>query len=525
MTRYRAIVVDDEPRVRKGLNALIPRLDPEWDVVGEAKNGIEAIELVKREMPDLVISDIRMPQMNGLDLLNALKEYPVHVVILSGYGFFEYAQTAIKFGAFDYLLKPVKPAEIESLLKRLKEHRQQPKIAAVSAAHRALNYANWWKEWLNGSEEAAGYADKLREQLPPDPERYAVMIIEIDRYDELIMEDQWGDKQLVLFAVRNIVHELLSENGQPHASPLFTQGPQLAYAIVADQSNRFDPRRLIEEVRKWVKISITVGVSEEQDGFASLPHLYGQAKDALQNKWIYGEGLVCSYEDSAKEDMDAGDYPSAIDEAIVRGIRGGDSVKALEQLNEFVAQVKSAHANFRQFRRIGLQLLSSVYRVVYENKLQVKLEGAAQQPQELFHRNFTAEEYVNFMSELIGAIISSLEWSRQQKHNRTLEKSIEFIRANYAKDLSLEDVAAQVQMSGNYFSTLFKQETGENFTEYLTRLRIEKAKSLMMNADLRLYEISQLVGYQDVKYFSRLFKKNVGVTPAEYRQFFYRKED
>lgn len=118
---YKALIVDDEPKVRSGLTKLIPALDAEWTVVGQAKNGNEALELVRRDMPDLVITDIRMPNMNGLDLLNVLREYPVQVVILSGYGYFEYAKTAIRFGAFDYLLKPLKPDEVRDLLGRLKK--------------------------------------------------------------------------------------------------------------------------------------------------------------------------------------------------------------------------------------------------------------------------------------------------------------------------------------------------------------------------------------------------------------------
>ncbi len=524
MSHYRAVVVDDEPRVRRGLAALIPRLDPEWTVVGEAKNGIEAIELVKREMPDLVITDIRMPQMNGLDLLSALKEYPVHVVILSGYGYFEYAQTAVKFGAFDYLLKPVKPLEIESLLSRLKEHKQSRSPAAEESRN-PLSFANWWKEWLLNTEKSIDYAHKLREQLPREADIMQIMTIEIDRYDELIRDDQWGDKQLVLFAVRNIVHELMAENGRANGILLFASGSQLTYLLMNRFCGPIQAEQLIEEVKKWVKISISIGISEETRDFDELPVLFRHAGEALQNKWIYGEGLFCSYEDVLMDSKELADYPSDIDEAIVRSIRAGDTEKALVELSAFMDKVKEGNIPFRLFRRLCLQLLSSVFRIVYENKIQDRIAESAEKPQELFHRNFTSAEFVRYMSELIATIADSLEWNRQQKHNRTLDKAIAYIRANYAKDLSLEDVAAHVRMSGSYFSAYFKQETGDTFIEYLTRFRIEKAKSLMMNAELRLYEICQLVGYQDVKYFSRLFKRNVGVTPAEYRQFFYRKED
>ncbi|MDQ0059490.1 response regulator [Paenibacillus harenae] len=522
---YKVIVVDDEPRVRRGLQSLIPQLDSEWTVAGLAGNGIEAIELVRKEMPDLVITDIRMPLMNGLDLLSALKEYPVHVVILSGYGYFEYAQTAVKFGAFDYLLKPVKPAEIKNVLQRVKAHKQeQGPVAAILPS--PVNYSNWWKEWLSSDlGESQEYMDKLRQQLPKQVTCYQLIALEIDRYDDLIMDDQWGDRQLVLFAVRNVVHEVLPELVAESSTFLFASGPQIYYLINDGLCTLEQSKRLMEEVRKWVKISISIGVSARLGDFMELPEGFRQAKEALQNKWIYGDGIVSLYEDVALLNRKEPGYPTGLDEVIVRSIRTGERENALEGLTGFMDRIKEGSIPFRVFRRFCLQLLSSVYRIVYEHKLNENILRQIHQPQDLFHRDFSAEEFVGFLTELINLIIESMEWNKQHKQNRTIEKVIDFIRKNYAKDISLDDLAVHAQMSSNYLSTFFKQETGETFIEYVTRLRIDKAKTLMMNAQLRLYEIAQLVGYQDVKYFSRLFKRAVGVTPAEYRQFFYRKED
>jgi len=521
---YRAIVVDDEPIVRRGLISLIPKLDPDWSVVGEAKNGFEALELVKREMPDLVITDIRMPRMNGLDLLSALKEYPVHVVILSGYGFFEYAQTAIKFGAFDYLLKPVKPPEIMSLLHRLKEKRQD-QASAAEPARSPLNFSKWWKDWLMETEETQGYADKLKEQLPAGSEEMQIVAVEIDRFDELIGEEQWGDRRLVEFAVRNVIEDLVADKSEPRLLPLFTNGSRLLYLCIGQSCGPDAAEWLVREVGRWVKISISIGLSGKTRRFEELPALYRQATDALRDKWIRGDGIVCRHEDSASFAKEAQGYPAQLDEALCRDVRAGDREKALAGLEAFLRQVKRDNLSYASFQRFALQLLSSVYRIVYENRIDDWVRTGISQPHDLFRREFAMDEYRRFMTEWIGAIIDSLEWKHKQKNNRTIERAVEYIRSHYAKDISLEDVALHAGMSGSYFSSFFKQETGDNFIDYLTRLRIDKAKSLMMDAELRLYEISQLVGYQDVKYFSRLFKRHVGATPAEYRQFFYRKED
>mgnify|MGYP001378607965 CR=1 FL=1 len=518
---YKVIVVDDEPRVRRGLTSLIPRLDQEWAVIGEAKNGLEAIELVRKEMPDLVITDIRMPHMNGLDLLSALKEYPVEVVILSGYGYFEYAQTAVKFGAFDFLLKPLKPSDIENLLARLKTHLQSVRPSGHNPA--PLHITRQWKDWLTGSEDTIEIANELQTYLPADINAYQMMTIEIDQYEELIMDDQWGDKQLVLFAVRNVVHEVMTEKAS--SLFLFTEGSRLHFLILNQTYCRESTRQLITEVRKWVKMSISIGLSRSFPLFSQLPEAYREAKEALQNKWIYGGGNVYDYEEVAIRIQDDAGYPADIDEALVRAVRASQSESSIAELDGFMTAIKDKNLPFRVFRRFCLQLLSSILRIVYEKRLQECIVHSSAQPQDLFQRDFTADEFEVYMKEQIAAIIKATEWQLQQKQNQTLEKAVEYIRCHYGRDISLDDVAEHTRMSGSYFSSFFKQETGETFIEYLTRLRMEKAKSLMMNAELRLYEIARLVGYQDVKYFSRLFKRHLGVTPAEYRQFFYRKED
>lgn len=146
-------------------------------------------------------------------------------------------------------------------------------------------------------------------------------------------------------------------------------------------------------------------------------------------------------------------------------------------------------------------------------------------PYEWFQVNFSADEFIRFVDELTAAAIDKAEWKKQQKHNRTLETAVGFIHRHYMQDISLNDVAGKAGMSSSYFSSFFKQEMGMSLIEYLTQFRMDKAKNLMMDPDLKLYNISEMVGYQDVKYFSRLFKKTEGVTPGEYRQFFYRKDE
>jgi two-component system response regulator YesN len=521
---YKVLIVDDEPRVRRGLSSLIPKLDSDWSVIGEAKNGYEALEAVKKELPDLVITDIRMPQMNGLDLLSHLKEYPVHVVILSGYGYFEYAQTAVKYGAFDYLLKPLKPEDIESVLNRVKKERQPVQVVSQTSSSRP-NYSKLWKDWLLGLQEENEPPKQLSPLFPVDKSTLRIMVMEVDLIDELVNEDQWGDRQLVLFAVRNIIQDVIVMSTNPGVHFLFMNGAQLFFLTINDDDTRQVAKTCIQEVRCWLKISISVGISDVTDNYLALPDILQHARVALQNKWLYGCGTVSDYDDLKMEDILEVGYPNALEMELIKVVRNGQFEQASVALLEFVETVKQMNVSFRLFRRFCLQLVSSVIRLTYEQKIYELMVENLARPIDLFDRNFTREEYVEFMLSLLEATIVSMEWNKKQKHNKTIEKALSFIQTNYTQDISLEDTARYVEMNASYFSSYFKLETGSSFVEYLTGLRMDKAKTLMMDAGLRLYEIAQMVGYQEVKYFSRLFKKKMGVTPVEYRQFFFRKED
>lgn len=521
---YKVLIVDDEPKVRGGLTKLIPTLDADWVVIGQAKNGVEALEMVRKEMPDLVITDIRMPKMNGLDLLNILREYPVQVVILSGYGYFEYAKTAIRFGAFDYLLKPLKPDEVRDLLLRLKKEISRQNVQPSPIAS-DFHYSKLWKDWLLGVEDSADYTDRLLGQLPHGCTRFRIIAVEIDDFDEQVTEDKWGDRQLVVFAVRNIVYEIL--NGQHNKSCrfLFTNTSHIYFLFMNQPSSNDMYESMIYEVRRWVRISISVGISDEIGEFTQLPTAFYHAKEALLNKWIYGSGKVHDYGSLFTDVKQQPGYPNESDAAMVLALREGETDKAKEQLRRFVGEVLQKNVDYSIFHGYCLQFMSSLVRYIYEQKITALVFQDSLRPYEWYNLNFSADEFIRFMDELISVAVSSAEWKKQQKHNRTLETAVGYIHQHYMKDITLGDVAGQAGMNSSYFSSFFKQELGMSFIEYLTQFRMDKAKHLMMDPDLKLYNISQMVGYQDVKYFSRLFKKTEGVTPGDYRQFFYRKEE
>ncbi|TLS49531.1 response regulator [Paenibacillus antri] len=522
---YKIVVVDDEPKVRRGLTKLIPQLDPEWVVAGEAKNGTEALELVKRELPDAVITDIRMPRMNGLELLSALKEYSMHVVILSGYGYFEYAQTAVKFGAFDFLLKPLKPDDIRDALHRMKL--QSRKRLQDSAPRNDPTLGKLWKDWLLGVEDGREYRERLERTMPDAAGPLQLMAIEVARFDELITEDQWGDRQLVSFAVRNIVQEILASEASARPEEcrfLFANGAQLYFLLPAGVGTHRLCLRMIEQVKRWVNISISIGLSGDTHAFGELPEALRQAQEALLGKWVYGDGTSHAFLGASSTNETVLDYPVEREVALLRAMQNGRQEEANEELRRFADEVRSKNPTFQAARSHCVQLLTAVVRTMHRTNVPPYVLQEIE-PMDLLHRHFTLEQFLAYVDELVSAYVANVRWNKRNKHHRLMDKALVYIRERYNRDLSLEEAAEQAEMSPSYFSSIFKQETGSSFVEYVTGMRIDESKELMKDPSLRLYEIARMVGYQDQKYYSRLFKKTTGVTPAEYRQFFCRMEE
>lgn len=519
---YRVIVIDDEARVRRGLSQLIPSLDPEWEVVGQAKNGHEGLELVKKHLPDLVITDIRMPKMNGLDLLNHLRGYPVRVVVLSGYGYFEYAQTAIKFGAFDFLLKPAKSDEIAEVLMRVKSLEQMS--MSQDERNPIKDYSFIWEDWLSHPEKGGHPPEELRDFFPADGQHFYVVKIEIDNMDELITDDQWGDRQLVIFAARNVMADVVHDVIDSEVTYMLTKHSALYFLVQVRSSVRDLAFHIVKSVRKWLKVSISIGISDPHASKGHVHQAVDEADQALQNKWIYGYGSVSEFADFRIEEVLLSGYPIKLEEKLVNAIKLGEDEQALQHLQQFMDMMIVDKVTFRLFHRFYLQLVSSIIRILYEYQIYEIVLQDHGQPYELLEVDVPLHEFHTKLKRLIVATIEAMAWVKIQKNERTMRKVLEFIHQNFMDDLSLDDVSQEIRMSASYFSTFFKQEQGVSFVEYLTHLRIEKAKQLMGETFLKIYEISERVGYADVKYFSRVFKRVVGVTPSEYREFFFRNE-
>jgi two-component system response regulator YesN len=530
---YKAIIVDDEPLVRSGLRNTINWQEHGFELVGDYTNGVEALEAVELHKPDLVLSDIYMPFMNGLELSGRISaQYPyIKVIILTGYDEFEYAQQALRLKVHDFILKPITARETQELLDKVKREMDEEtkRREDIGRLHNQLTQSlPLLKERFLERLVVTGIgAQSLDERfayfgLPRLSPRYLVMVLDIDDFGEPKSGSNEGDRELLRFAVYNILEEIVQrENGH-----LFRTREERMAVIVSGQTED-DPLyekafRIAEVARhhteRFLKFTVTVGVGRSCVSPEQLPASYKSALSALEYRFLLGKNRVLSILD-LEGHVSAGEYHVDWDRKLASTLKTGSEQDAVTLIELIVKDLKSSllplDACLLQIQKIVFALLNTL------QELGLTESGAAGGQQILFTGMFrfkTLDEVESWLKTVVHNAISAIADNRNHLTHMQIVKAMAFIEEHYADEgISLQELCRHVLMSTSNFSLVFKQHTGATFVEYLTRVRIEKAKELLQFSSLKFYEIATRVGYGDPNYFSILFKKQTGLTPSEYK--------
>lgn len=524
--QYRVLVVDDEPMIIRGLSLAIP-----WDklglqVVGKASNGEEALWQFNKLKPHIIITDIRMPVMNGLELLKRVTadKPSVLVVLLSGYGEFEYSREALRHGAFDYLLKPISRSELEQTMRRAKSRLDELRSNEREYLHQSVQAVSELVRerlicsMLEGTDKPYDRLYWLRGWELEHP--YFLLLIALDDAREMKQWDR-SERKLWNFAVNNV----LSEFGQSHQ--LITVFPfrsgewvMLMQQIPQEQMQQI-AENIIQCVKTFTKLSCSIGVSRPCRGIDALHASYRSAQHALMARFTGGRERV--YQDAGE----------------VRFNQSEPSANVGKQLDIWENRLASAVSSYDQGAMHALleewQGELSVSSLKQPDAVALMIElmvGVSKRLADLF--GFPLQGLSGLISDIplcvtleeMNALIVSAIADYQQlaasqvereKETGSVRKALQYADKHFHQDVSIDEVAEYVGLSNSHFCVLFKKETGYTFLEYLTKQRIEWACSILKNSDTRIHIVSHMVGYQDPKYFSQVFKKLIGMTPSEYR--------
>jgi len=523
------LIADDEAIFRDYLRQVIDWEHYGFQICGEAKNGGEALELARRQRPDLALVDINMPNMDGLELTAKLKQlYPgMDVVVITGHNEFEYARTAIRLDVEDYILKPFSKDElILTLLKCRQKHREALEARQTESADRQLMTESVLFRLITGEtsetdEQLIRRLEQLGVSLRED-RSYSVACLEIDH-----MERRWNEpaeRQLWKYAVTNILAEAMEEEGNP---PTIFNGPEgrivcLRSVNVAGRTEGDFPglegyEKLIYYIRKYLKLTVTIGVGSCFVGLQGIRGSYDEARQALQYKFTLGDDRVIAFGQQEITEREGAVFPADTNDSLHYAMRMGDGEALDAKLEELFGTIRVRRQSLDMTYVACMGWISICLSHVTESGHPIEdCFGEHFFPYAEIRRLETVDTVKSWMKSLF---LRAMDYVSKHKHTRSssiARQARSYIEEQFHDpELSVEGVAGHVFINASYLRAVFKKAFGMTVGEYIIHIRMTRAKELI-GGNMRLSDIAEKVGFTDPGYFSKSFRKFFGMSPSEY---------
>ena len=526
---YRIMLADDEGIVVDSFTYIIKEEFGDEVMIESAKTGRSVIELAERFRPDIALMDIRMPGINGIDAIKEIRKRNTGIIfiVISAYDKFGYAQEAINQGVMDYLNKPV---DRNQLIMTVKKAMEQVNVEREKRS-RELEILEKMETVTPIIESGLIYNMLFQDLFKEDLENFK-KILEIESDYGYMLALVFGEQQEGSFMTNAVGTSVRIQNRIRDLREIVKSyfqgivGPVMANKIAIfipydkkefDYNERIEiidtARNMVRRLNAQLECVFRAGVGCEKPLDKQMIS-YNEALDSLAmttGSVVHSDDLAigCDYEE---------DYPIDLEETIFESVRKGDINKAISSAGQFFEWMRESYGGYSE--DIKLKTLEFVLRA----------ESVAYQKSGNTYKFRSREDYLGVINsapdydslkkwflERISEACHTVMSRRENRSSGVIDRARDFIMANFKKDISLDDVSREVDISPYYFSKVFKEATGENFIEYLTNIRIEKAKELLDNTDMSMKEICLEVGYSNPNYFSRIFKKSVGVSPTEYK--------
>ena len=532
MKKYSVLLVDDEEDV---VEAIVQKID--WDhlgysLAGYAKNGLEALEIAEEKQIDVVLTDIKMPYMDGLTLSHRLKElYPsIKIIIFSGFDEFEYAKEAIRLEAEEYMLKPVDAGELSRVFQKVHDALDQ-EFDEKQSIHRLKNY---YLESLPILQESL-YTSLIEGTLPQQdlestlldyqislPGKYFAVVI---LHNSLSLSPEGINPLLITMSIRKLAEERLQKHWRPC---FFTYlGNTLFIAQMDKESDSLkltdDCEILCRMARHICKATVTTGIGKPVDNLMDLPLSYLGARDAVAYRVLYGRGKAIAISEIGLEGKEEHKVnKEIIDEERLLDIYRSIRMSSEEELNKcidlYIENSRLDSPSLQEYHFFLMDLVTNMHKFLLANQVDTGLIFPKEEDVYQKVQQFSLAELSQWMKEICKKMQIIIQEMRSDKTKSFVKKAVEHVHSHYMdKDLTVEALSQELHVSAAYFSTVFKRETGKSFINYLTDYRMEKALRLLMEEEEKTYIIAEAVGYSDPNYFSYAFKKKFGMSPSKYK--------
>lgn len=523
---YNVLVVEDEALIAEGIKFLIERMAPECHVIGLAYDGLQGYEKAMELKPHIILTDIRMPECDGIEMVRRLKEAgnPARFIILSGYADFKYAKSAITLGVEDYITKPVEEEELFSVLKRSCNsiwESMKKNDSVLKMEHSMKEYV--LKDILDLS---GGDLEKKKSSL--DRLGFPVMC---KCYGCIVLDYGGGEKRETGESFYPLAAELADQYFHFSKSRLVIPYSASMAVVILAFDGEVDYKCLLNAAGKFrLKLAETAGLP--LSGGAGLIHhrieeireSFEEARCALNYKMIKGFDSIISYEEIRRitappkliEPEDVKKLESCIDRMDDQGCR--------QTIEEIFRKVEK-HLTVNDLQLLSLNLVLMGVRKMPFMQLQLnEYLGRNILSLENISKFQTIEQLKNWIVNTIKSMNELMLKENLPEKQDVIAKAKEYIDKNFNKKISLNDISERFYINPYYFSQLFKRKTGETYHNYITELRIARAKRLLEETNLNIYEVCEMVGYSDTNHFNKMFERKTGLKPSEYKKNMNRQE-
>ena len=533
----KVLIADDELRICELIFRLIDWEALGMSVIAVAHDGRETIKIIKNEMPDIVITDIRMPGYNGVDVIRIGKEYnsDIQFIIISGYSQFDYAQNAIHYGVSDYLLKPVKAEELTKALLRIKNridknnqmYSQVKKAWTLEQQNRRLYREQLIMEIAHGKgfDVLTKDMNTLNEQYKYEfiPGFFTIVIVKADglNFEEKTESSFLYEKiqQSLSFAFAPVMQEMqgtMLDNG----TYIFLFNYENEYAEIESQLHRLLNQMLLQK-DVFKKLHLTIGLGKRVNCLAEVGKSYETAYLAIKDRILVGTDRIIEGKEKIVV-QDYKDYFLHTVRELENVVENLDDKRISDIIQEWgTALSKDKEINGYQIEQSAKALVNSYLLSMQKNNYTLdEDDNLLKDFMKSIENCISLGEIQELLSGTLEQSLSEYRHKRALSGSKPIRDAKEYIRNNLAGNLTIQEVSEYVGYSSAHFSVRFKQECGITFSDYVMESRIEKSKELLKNTRETIESIAAAVGYSDVKSFTKNFKKYTEVKPSQYRKIY-----
>ncbi len=526
--KYTVLLVDDEEEVVQVIMKKINWEGLGFSVIGYANNGVKALEMVEEYQPDIVMTDIKMPYMDGMELANRIKaEFPAtRILIFTGFDEFEYAKEAVHLEVEEYILKPVNSVELTNVFTQMKikmdqeisEKRNVEILQRYYMESLPLLQANFYSTLIEGRIREGELSKYLSDyQITFSGPFFCCLVIHTS-------SSQAPENMNPLLLSTSVQKQAEDRLGKKWKAKSFTYLGNTV--LIAQLQHESDVSELTDEsdrfcryVRRMIGAVVTVGIGTVCGNILEISKSYSGAREAVSYRGIYGATKAINIKEIAPQEMVQSGSAGEMEMAnLFKIIRLGSEQEVLDAVNRYWNQISFPSKSLQQHHIAVMEMVSALYRFSSNNEISMEDFGGDMGKLYTKLLDLEPETLHKWLRETSLSFREKLIHARSRSTKSFVLKAEEYVRNNfYDEEISLDRICEILGVSSSYFSTIFKKETGKSFIGYLTDYRMEQASRLLIETNEKSYIIAKQVGYTDPNYFSYVFKRQYGVSPSKYR--------